>query len=265
MMVEFRPAAADTGIVFIRGDHEPPQRIPARVQHRLEVPRRTTLGLGGSRVEMVEHAMGALHGLGIDNCEVWMDRAEMPGCDGSSQPFVKALQEAGSTSLPELRSQLVVRQPLRVGTKDRWVEARPSQDGRLSLECRIDYGPRGPIGHQRFRISMNPEAFCRELAPARTFLLEEEALQLRQQGLGLRVTPRDLLVFDDQGPMDNSLRFPDECVRHKTLDLVGDLALADRDLVGHFVAHCSGHHLNAALVSALLVRQGEGIAYKKSA
>ena len=264
-MVEFRPAAAGTGIVFVRGDREPPHRIPARVQHRLEVPRRTTLGIGGVRVEMVEHAMGALNGLGIDNCEVWMDRAEMPGCDGSSLPFVEALREAGSVTLPELRPQLVVRQPLRVGTPACWVEARPSRDGRLSLECLIDYGPSGPIGRQRFRITMDTAAFCGELAPARTFLLEAEALHLRQRGLGLRVTPRDLLVFDQRGPLENQLRFPDECVRHKTLDMVGDLALAGQDLVGHFVAHCSGHRLNAALVNALLERQRDDIAYKKTA
>jgi UDP-3-O-acyl N-acetylglucosamine deacetylase len=201
---------------------------------------------------MVEHVLAALSGLNIDNCEVWVDSAEMPGCDGSSLPFVTALQGAGIHEQRAPRQVLRVADVVRVGDDRCWVEAHPATGDELTAECRIDYGASGPIGRQSYRVTVSPSTFCAELAWARTFILQQEAEWLRSQGLGARVTCRDLLVFDDEGPMDNELRFADECVRHKTMDLVGDLALAGCDLVGRVVAHCSGHRLNAALVSSLL-------------
>jgi UDP-3-O-acyl N-acetylglucosamine deacetylase len=263
--VEFLPAPADAGIVFVRGDLEPPLRVPACVQNRIEVPRRTTLAVGGVRVDMVEHVMAALAGLRIDNCEVWVDQPEMPGCDGSSLPFITALLRAGIVPQRAMRRQLAIERPVRVGDDSSWVEARPHPRNELFLQCLIDYGPTGPIGRQMFQLTATPEAFVRELSAARTFLLEQEAAWLRSQGLGLRVTSRDLLVFNDRGPVDNSLRFADECVRHKTLDLLGDLALAGCDLLGHVVAHCSGHRLNAELVAALAAAQPLANTYKKTA
>jgi len=263
--VEFLPAPADAGIVFVRGDLDPPLRVPACVQNRIEIPRRTTLAVGGVRVDMVEHIMAALAGLRIDNCEVWVDQPEMPGCDGSSLPFISALLRAGIVPQRAMRRQLAIDRLVRVGDDSSWVEARPHSRNELFLQCLIDYGPTGPIGRQMFQLTATPETFVRELAAARTFLLEQEAAWLRGQGLGLRVTSRDLLVFDERGPVDNSLRFADECVRHKTLDLLGDLALAGCDLLGHVVAHCSGHRLNAELVAALAAAQPLANTYKKTA
>jgi len=252
VQVEFRPAPPDSGVVFVRRDVNPSRRIPARVQCRVEVPRRTSLRDGGLRVDMVEHILSALFGLRIDNCEVWVDNPEMPGCDGSSWPFVTALDAAGVTLQNALRRQLTVCRTLRVGDGRSWVEARPAAGPGLTVECQIDYGPTGPIQRQSLALAVTPQTFRSELSAARTFILEEEATWLRSQGLGVRVTCQDLLVFDHRGPIDNPLRFPDECVRHKTLDLIGDLALAGCDLSGHIVAHCSGHRLNAELVALLL-------------
>lgn len=250
--MEFRPAPPDTGIVFCRADVGPARRIPAGVRYRVEVPRRTSLRDGGVRVDMVEHILAALAGLRIDNCEVCVDNPEMPGCDGSSAPFVEALDAAGIAPQPAARKRLTVRRTLRVGDEHCWVAALPAVGREMTVECHLDYGPTGPIQRQSLTLEVTPESFRRELSAARTFILEEEAAWLRAQGLGARVTCQDLLVFDDTGPIDNPLRFPDECVRHKTLDLVGDLALAGYDLAGHFIAHCSGHRLNAELVSQLL-------------
>jgi UDP-3-O-acyl N-acetylglucosamine deacetylase len=207
---------------------------------------------GGTSIEMVEHVMAALAGLRIDNCEVWADGPEMPGCDGSSLPFVAALESAGIVEQDALRPHLVVSKQTCVGDRRCWVEARPSETPGLTIHCFIDYGSVGPIGRQTFTLHVTPDSFRDELAAARTYVLQEEAEWLRSQGLGARVTCRDLLVFDNDGPIDNALRFDDECVRHKTLDLVGDLALAGCDLVGHITAYCSGHRLNAELVKALL-------------
>jgi UDP-3-O-[3-hydroxymyristoyl] N-acetylglucosamine deacetylase len=255
--VEFRPAPPDTGIRFFRSDADSGRCIPALVRYRVEVPRRTSLREGGIRVDMVEHVLAALAGLQIDNCEIWVDHPEMPGCDGSSQPFVTALDAVGTVPQAVARKQLTVRRRLRVGDPRCWVEARPASSAGLMVECHINYGSTGPIRCQSLVLAVTPESFRRELAAARTFVLEEEAAWMRQQGLGARVTCRDLLVFDDSGPIDNPLRFPDECVRHKTLDLIGDLALAGYDLSGHFVAHCSGHRLNAELVAHLLAEAAQ--------
>jgi UDP-3-O-[3-hydroxymyristoyl] N-acetylglucosamine deacetylase len=250
--VEFRPAAADTGIVFVRHDIASQPRIAATVPNRVETPRRTTLSSAGGSVEMVEHVMAALAGLRIDNCEVWVDQAEMPGCDGSSQPFVAALESVGTHEQNSLRSVLVVRSVTRLGGDESWVEARPSTTGGLSVKFRLDYGNTGAIGRQTLQLAINPDSFRRELASSRTFMLEEEAQWLISRGMGTRATYQDVLVFDDDGPIENSLRFRDECVRHKTLDLVGDLALTGCDVVGHIIAYRSGHRLNAELVRALL-------------
>ena len=252
MTCEFRPAPADMGIVFVRGDLDEPLRIAAVVANRIETPRRTTLTAGGASVEMVEHVMAALAGLQIDNCEVWVNEAEMPGCDGSSLPVVTALEAAGVVEHAALRPRLVVRNITRLGDDESWVEARPTASGAMSVKFRLDYGSGNAIGRQTLQLLVTPDSFRRELAPCRTFVLQQEAEWLVSRGLGKRATHQNLLVFDKDGPVENELRFRDECVRHKTLDLVGDLALAGCDLVGHFIAHRSGHRLNAELVRALL-------------
>ncbi len=250
--VEFRPAAPHAGIVFVRRDLRPEVHIPALVDYRVEVPRRTNLARQGAAVEMVEHLLAALAGLQIDNCEVWLDQPEVPGCDGSSRPFVEALQEAGSVELPAPRPYLRVPRPIRVGDEQGWIEVEPVEHDGLELQYELDYGCQSVIGRQSCRLRITPDSFRRELAPARTFLLKQEADWLRTQGLGTRVTHRDLLVFDADGPIDNRLRFENECVRHKALDVVGDLALLGCDLVGRVTAFRSGHRLNAELVRALL-------------
>jgi len=250
--IEFRPALAGTGLVFVRSDFDRPRRIAADVRQRIEVPRRTTLAGDGAQVEMVEHALAACYGLGIDNCEIWVNSSELPGLDGSSRQLVEALDEVGIVEQAPLRPRLIVTDVTRVGDDEAWVEARPAKAGGLTIKYRLDYGSNNPIGRQTIELKVTPKSFREELAPARTFLLAEEAEWLRQRGLGARVTNQDLLVFGPEGPIDNELRMEDECVRHKALDLVGDLALAGCDLVGQFIAHKSGHRLNAELVKVLL-------------
>ena len=237
--------------MFIRHDLDPPRRIPASVRQRIEVPRRTTLAGDGAQVEMVEHVLAALYGLGVDNCEVWTDSSELPGLDGSSLPVVEAIEAAGIVEQAPWRGRIVVGDITRVGDDDTWVEARPAKAG-LIIKYRLDYGSDNAIGRQTIEMAVTAKSFRTELAPARTFLLAEEAKWLRERGLGARVTNKDLLIFGAEGPEENELRMENECVRHKALDLVGDLALAGCDFVGHFIAHKSGHRLNAELVKVLL-------------
>lgn len=252
--VEFRPADVCTGIVFVRSDLAGRPRIPARIANQVQTPRRTSLSRAGAAVEMIEHIMSALAGLQIDNCEVWVDEAEMPGCDGSAEPFVRALDAVGIVEQDAPRYRWFVPDVVRLSHGGSWFEVRPPDHDATVLTYRLDYGPHGPIGRQTFRISLNPESFRSELAACRTFMLKREADRLLTQGLGRRTTFGDLLVFDDDGPIDNQLRFPDECVRHKLVDMVGDLALAGCELVGRFTAYRSGHRLNAELVRTLVAQ-----------
>ena len=179
----------------------------------------------------------------------------MPGCDGSSLPMVEALDAAGIVQQSVPRSWCRIQDVIRLGNDQVWIEARPCCSDETILEAQLDYGDGHPIGRQSLRLTLSPETFREGLAPCRTFLGEDEAVALRQQGLGLGVSYKELLVFGPDGPIDNVLRFPDECVRHKLLDLVGDLALAGCDLVGRFTACRSGHRLNAELVRAVLAQQ----------
>ncbi|MCS7306187.1 MAG: UDP-3-O-acyl-N-acetylglucosamine deacetylase [Thermoguttaceae bacterium] len=251
VQVEFRPASADTGIRFYREDLPGQPEVPAQWAYRLATPRRSSLRAEQAEVQMVEHILAALYGLEIDNCQVWVSGAEMPGLDGSALPFVEALEQAGIVLQPVYRCVKVITQRLRLTDADSWIEVRPSPLGQTVLEYHLDYGPTSPIGRQTFRTVLTPENFRREIAPARTFLLRQEAEALLAQGLGLRTRPEDLLVFDRHGLINNHLRFADECARHKLLDLIGDLALAGCRFIGEFVAFRSGHRLNGELVQIL--------------
>jgi len=260
--VEFRPAEADTGIVFVRRDLPGCPRIPARIACRVEQPRRTSLRCGAAGVEMVEHVMAALGGLRVDNCEIWVDQAEMPGCDGSALPFVEALDKAGFVEQESLQPRRVVGEVLRMGDGESWIEARPAANHESVFHYHLEYGQHTPIGRQTFQTAVTPDIFRRDLAPCRTFMLKAEAEWLLAQGIGHRTRAQDLLVYNGHGPIDNRERFRDECARHKLLDMLGDLALAGCDLVGQFIAHRSGHRLNAELVRAL-VGESEGTTCRK--
>jgi UDP-3-O-[3-hydroxymyristoyl] N-acetylglucosamine deacetylase len=254
--VEFRPARTNAGIVFVRRDLGVTARVPVSPALRIDVPRRTTLEWRGVRVEMVEHILAALAGLRIDNCEIWVDAPEMPGCDGSAQAFVEALDSAGIVDSDEPVRQIRVAEAVRVGNDANWIEARPCRGNRLSVSFDLDYGTHPAIGRQTFALDVNPDSFRSELAPCRTFIPEEVAHAMVEQGLGLRVTSQNLLIFGPSGPIDNTLRFADECVRHKVLDVVGDLALTGCDVVADIVAYRSGHRLHAELAQHLLERAG---------
>lgn len=250
--LRFRPAEAGTGVLFLRSDLPGRPVVPAHIDNVIPRQRRTTIQRGEATVEMVEHVMAALAGLRVDNCLVEIDAPETPGCDGSSQAFVEALNEAGIVELNKEREMLVIDRPITVREGQAVLTAHPGDGTSLVLSYQLDYGRQTPIGAQSLFVDVSPETFREELAPSRTFLLETEARALREAGIGARTTETDLLIFGPDGPIGNQLRFPDECVRHKILDMVGDLALLARDLCGHVVAHRSGHQLNAALVRKLV-------------
>lgn len=249
--MRFQPAPANFGIAFQRIDLPGQTLIPANVNHRVEVPRRTVLVAGTDSVDMVEHVLAALSGMQVDNCLIQLDRGEVPAFDGSCLELLHLLQSVGTVRQKAMRPQLVIDSELHVGNEGSWIQAKPNPSGQLEIRYALEY-PHPAIGAQQLNYVHSPAAFGRELASARTFLLQQEAEILRQMGVGLKVTNREVLVFGDDGPQGNRLRFQDECVRHKTLDVLGDLMLAPFDVVGTIIAYRSGHHLNAEMARQLV-------------
>lgn len=249
--VEFRPTTENQGVTFVRRDLPTHPRIQAYVGNRVKGPRRTTLVEGGHSVEMVEHILAALQGLQIDNCEVWVNQPEMPGCDGSSAYFVEALLGAERLEQQAIKPYLTIDSVIRVGDDSCWIQCEPADSSGLDLTYKLEYW-QPSIGAQHFSLMINPSNFLDELASARTFVLESEAKLMREQGLGKHVGYDEILVFGEDGPIQNSLRFSNECARHKMLDVVGDLALTGVDIHGKLTAFKSGHRLNAMMATALI-------------
>ncbi len=252
------PAPPNTGIWFVRSDQPRPIRIPARVDVVSKRARRSALQNGTVAIETVEHCLSACAGLGIDNLEIELNGNELPAFDGSSLPYVQKLREAGITAQEAERNAYVIDEVVRVADGDMELVALPPLDPQAeSLEVLydLDYGDNTAIGRQVFSITITPDSFAEQIAPSRTFVLEREAQALRDAGLGTHLTYQDVLVFGEDGPIDNPLRFPDECVRHKVLDLLGDLMLLGQFIVGRIHARKSGHALNHALARALRQRE----------
>jgi UDP-3-O-acyl N-acetylglucosamine deacetylase len=249
--LRFHPAPPSTGVVFIRADLRPLAQIPAHIDEVTGTQRRTTLGYPPTQVSLVEHVMAALAGLRVDNCFVELNAPEPPGLDGSAQRFVEAIQNAGIALQPARRAVYRVDEPVIVSRDGATLALHPSSSDTLKISYALDYGTGAPIGPQLSTQVISPENFANHVAGCRTFILEREADDLLRQGFGSRTTPADLLVFGKRGPIANSLRYANEPVRHKILDLVGDLALFGHDLRGHIVAYRSGHPLNIELVRLL--------------
>ncbi|MBI1345751.1 UDP-3-O-[3-hydroxymyristoyl] N-acetylglucosamine deacetylase [bacterium] len=243
----FHPADENAGIAFQRVDLPGTAPIPATLDSVVPRQRRTAISNGAATVEMVEHAMAALAGLQIDNCLIQLNAPEPPGGDGSSLHFLQALLEADICEQTSPRSILTVRGEAKVGDAagtGSELSAGPILRRSLVITYELDYGPRSPIRPQMLTFEFTPETFITNFAFARTFVLEAEAEALKAQGYGTRVKPRDLLIFGNDGIIDNELRAVDECVRHKILDCVGDFALLGCDIHGHFRAFRSGHRFN---------------------
>ena len=190
--------------------------------------------------------------LDIDNIIIELDAVELPGFDGSSGEFFTTLQKCGLQMQDAQQHPIVISESICITEGDKSIYALPSSDEGLSVTYDLDYTQHTGVGRQIYSCHLTKAGYEENLVNARTFVLEAEAMQMQAAGIGTHLGPKDILVINSDGPIKNSYRYPDECVRHKTLDLVGDLALAGCDLVGHFVAHCSGHRLNADLVRSLL-------------
>jgi UDP-3-O-[3-hydroxymyristoyl] N-acetylglucosamine deacetylase/3-hydroxyacyl-[acyl-carrier-protein] dehydratase len=248
------PAPPDHGIVFERADLERPAIIPALVSNVIPNSRRTTLKAGDVTIETVEHCMSALRGLGIDNALLRLHGPELPCGDGSAMPFVEPVRAAGIAEQDAPRRTFRLSETVSVTEGDASITAIPADSpGGMRVMYDLDYGPNATrIPHQAWSFDPDRDDYAREIAPARTFSLREEAEALWQAGLCRHLTPRDVLVIGDDGPIQNEYRFPEEPVRHKVLDAIGDLALVGTVVECQVIANRSGHGLNRQLGMKLL-------------
>jgi UDP-3-O-[3-hydroxymyristoyl] N-acetylglucosamine deacetylase/3-hydroxyacyl-[acyl-carrier-protein] dehydratase len=249
--VVFRPAPADSGVVFVRTDVPEAVRINAVVTNLAERSRRTTIKKGSVSIETIEHCLAALSAMEIDNVLVEVDGLELPAPDCSCAEYFKVLKRTGVVEQQVSRKEFVISEPISIVAGDASIYALPYSDDGLNITYDLDYSGHTGIGRQIFSCQLTPDSFEKNLAPARTFLLEAEAKQLRARGMGTHIGPRDILVIDSDGPIKNSFKFPNECARHKIVDLIGDLALVGRAVKGRIVAYKSGHSLNQQLVRKL--------------
>jgi UDP-3-O-[3-hydroxymyristoyl] N-acetylglucosamine deacetylase len=244
------PAPVDTGIVFIRTDLPHTVEIPARSEFVVDTTLNTTLGRDGARVGTVEHLLAALYGLGVDNVRVELDGPEVPILDGSAAPFARLIDEAGIRVQRAPRKVIVVKRTVSVTDGDK--EARLSPASAFAVHCSIDFD-HPLITDQKFGVELQPRSFLREIARARTFGFVREVELLRSRGLALGGSLDNAIVIDDFHILnEDGLRWPDEFVRHKILDAIGDLALVGMPVIGHLHAHRTGHALNQKLVRKLL-------------
>jgi UDP-3-O-[3-hydroxymyristoyl] N-acetylglucosamine deacetylase/3-hydroxyacyl-[acyl-carrier-protein] dehydratase len=250
---EIGPGLADEGIVFERVDVNPPVRIPALVEYAVNRPRRTALKVGDVSIETVEHCLSALAGLGIDNAVIRLAGPELPCGDGSALPFTAPLLEAGTVALDRPRKIFRVREPLVVQDGNgASISAMPCDAEGMRVVYDLDYGRNAHrIRSQTYSFVETSSDYLTEVAPARTFSLKEEAEALWQSGACRHLTPKDVLVIGDDGPIDNAYRFDDEPVRHKVLDAIGDLFLAGCAIQCNILAVRSGHSLNRRLAQKI--------------
>jgi len=253
VQLHLKPADKDTGIVFIRTDLPGAPRVPARLEFTRREDRRTVIKKGEAEVYTVEHLLAAANAVGVDNLEVEINGNEPPAFDGSSGEYVKAIMDAGIVDLGTPRNEFTVIQPIAVSEGGATIVAMPSEGPGLTISYTLNYDNNTPIPSQYLTVNISEETFQSELARARTFVLQEKAEALLEAGYGKGANYDNTLVIDSNGDVvNNKLRFEDEFVRHKILDLVGDLMLTGFNINAHIVAMRSGHRMNIKMGERLI-------------
>lgn len=257
VQMTFVPAPANTGIVFRRTDLDPQVEIRADADLVRDTMLCTALvNEQGVRVSTIEHLSAALAGLGIDNLYIEVDAPEVPVMDGSSHPFIYLLQSGGIRELNALKQFIRIKQPVRVEDGDKWAEFRPARHG-FKLDLTIDF--KHPVFEgksQHLVLDFSGAAFVKELSRARTFGFMRDIEYLHSQNLALGGSLENAVVLDDYRVLnDDGLRYPNEFVKHKMLDAIGDLYMCNHSILGEFRAYKTGHALNNNLLRALLANQ----------
>ena len=245
--IKFLPAEADTGVVFVRSDLVEKTKIIALADQVTSTQRATTLGNGTNKVFTVEHILAALYLMGIDNCQIEMNSPEPPAADGSSKIYCELILKAGILPQNTLLQYLTVEKSFQVYDQKRYITIQPYEGYRISF---ISENSHPELGTQFYDIELDDENGIAEIAPARTIGFVEELEILKANNLALGGSLENALVYDKDKSL-NEPRFPDELVRHKILDVIGDLALCGFRIKGHVIASQSAHSLNAELAKQL--------------
>jgi UDP-3-O-[3-hydroxymyristoyl] N-acetylglucosamine deacetylase len=246
--LSLKPSAVDSGIRFRRSDLGGLE-VPATVQHVGGINYATGLMRDAVKVDTVEHLLAALVSLRIDNVVVELNSPEVPIMDGSAAPFIYLIQEAGVRQLAAPRRYLKVLRPISLSRGDKRIALYPSDHFKVTYSIAFDHPL---LRHQSRTIRLTEESFVDDIAPARTFTFLKEVEVLRRQGLALGGSLENAIVIGDTGVLNNALRFDDEFVRHKILDVIGDMALVGHPIIGHLVAHRGGHALHTAFAAHVL-------------
>jgi UDP-3-O-[3-hydroxymyristoyl] N-acetylglucosamine deacetylase len=246
--LSLKPAPANSGIRFRRSDLGGLE-VPATIQHVGGINLATGLARDSVRVDTVEHLLAACVSLAVDNAVVELNSPEVPIMDGSAAPFIYLLQEAGLKTLQAPRRYLKVLRPMSLARGDKRIALYPSDHFKVTYSIAFDHPL---LRHQSRTIRLTEDSFVDEIAPARTFGFLKEVEMMRQQGLALGGSLENAIVIGDTGVLNNALRFEDEFVRHKILDVIGDMALVGYPLIGHLVAHRGGHALHTEFAARVL-------------
>jgi UDP-3-O-[3-hydroxymyristoyl] N-acetylglucosamine deacetylase len=247
--IRILPAPPSTGIVFVRTDLEGFQ-VPASWRHLARVSYATSLMRQGVLISTTEHLLSVFYSMGVDNAYVEIDNLEVPILDGSGLPFARLLEGVGLKTYRRVRRYLRIRRPVSVEDRGKRISILPAEDFRLSCEVYFNHPL---VGHQMLEMEVTPSRYASDIAPARTFGFANELDQMRDMGLIRGASLENAVCFNGTGVLNpEGLRFSDECCRHKALDLIGDLALIGRPLLGHVVAERAGHAMHTALVSRIM-------------
>jgi len=251
--IRILPAPVSTGIVFLRTDLDN-FAIPASWRNVARVSYATSLMRQGVLISTTEHLLSVFYSMGIDNAYVEIDNLEVPILDGSGMPFVNLIENAGIRHYRRKRRYLRIRRPVTVEDRGKRISILPEDAFRLTCDIQFDHPM---VGRQSLEMEVTPERYAAEIAPARTFGFEYELDQMRNMGLIRGATLENAVCFDRASVLNGEgLRFVDECCRHKALDLIGDLALIGKPLLGHVIAERAGHAMHAALVARIMSDPG---------
>ena len=245
--LRLEPMAENSGIVFYRSDKG--VTIPLSPEYVVDTKMATVIGKEGVVVSTIEHLMSAVYAFGIDNLRIVVDNDEIPIMDGSAISFVMMIEEAGIEELSAPKKFIKITKEVKIEEKEKFAVLKPSED--ISFEFEINFA-HPAIGNQKYLFDFSTQNYIDEIARARTFGFLKEVQYLRSIGLALGGSLDNAIVLDDKGILNDSLRFPDEFVRHKILDAIGDMSLMGANFIGEYKAFASGHHLNHLLTKKVV-------------
>lgn len=248
--VELRPAAAGSGIAFVRADLDG-LRIPALQSSTTALDYATSVGRDDVSIGTIEHLLAAIVAAGLTDLDIVVDGAEIPIVDGSALPFIHLIEAAGVRELDATIEPIRIREAIEVRDGDKFVRIEPTRSNSLQIRYNVDFS-HPAIGRQSMKLELNAESFTKKVAGARTFGFLRDVEKMRAAGLARGGSVENCIVLDDHRVINGALRYSDEFVRHKVLDLVGDLALLGRPLIGEISASRAGHALHSRFVAAVL-------------